>query len=464
VAELSQLRDAALELFGASLVRVDAGAAVRRAVQLDGPLLRVCETELNLAKRAGGIYALAIGKAAHAMAATLEETLGGRLTAGLLAGLPAEKSHDHLASDADASSSLMKRWRVFDGGHPLPNEASLDAARAAFEILRRAEDERALVIFLISGGGSAMLEWPRDESVTLHELREANRSLVNCGASIAEINAVRCAVSAVKGGRLAARAPHTDQLSLLISDTNKGEETTVASGPTFAPQPETVDAAAVIARYRLAAQLPASILHAVKQTPPLAADSQVNSLRKHYVLLTNEDATTAAAEAARARGFIVEVATNIVEQEIGDGCAQLLERLLAVHRRAAGTGQVVCLLSGGEFACPVRGDGRGGRNSETALRLALDIAGRSGARESGAGAPAHIIALSAGTDGVDGNSPAAGALSDETTLARAESMGLDARKFLETSDAYTFFAALGDTITTGPTGTNVRDVRILLAG
>lgn len=462
--KLSQLRDAALELFGAALARVDAGAAVRRAVHLDGPLLSVGETEFNLATRHGGIYAIAIGKAARSMAAALEETLGERLTAGLVAGLPAEQPGGSLALAVSAPSSLTKRWRVYAGGHPLPNEESLASARAAFELLRRAEEERALLIFLISGGGSALLEWPRDERVTLAELREANRALVNCGASIGEINAVRRAISAVKGGGLAARAPHADQLSLIVSDTNPGEETAVASGPTFASPTAAPDAGRVIARYGLSTQMPASILRAIKQKASTEIQTPVESLGKHYVLLTNEDATDSAAEAARTRGFIVEVASDIVEQEVGDGCSQLLERLLALHRRAAGAGRAVCLLSGGEFACPVRGSGRGGRNSETALRLALEIAARTGAREVGARAPAHIVALCAGTDGIDGNSPAAGARSDETTLKRAELMGLDARQFLETSDAHTFFAALGDSIMTGPTGTNVRDVRILLAG
>jgi glycerate-2-kinase len=269
----------------------------------------------------------------------------------------------------------------------------------------------------------------------------------------------------VKGGGLAARAQRAAQVSLIISDTNTGEESTVASGPTFAPQPDAPNASAVITRYDLASRLPASILRAIAQSDSTKNDLPGDSLRKHYVLLTNEDALTAAADAARERGFIVEVASDIIEQEIGTGCQQLSARLLAAYRRAAAAGagdRVVCVLSGGEFACPVRGQGHGGRNSETALRLALEIEARD-IRESDAGSPSHIVALSAGTDGIDGNSPAAGALSDETTLKRARLLNLDAREYLATSDAYTFFAALNDAIEIGPTGTNVRDVRILLA-
>jgi glycerate 2-kinase len=461
---LPQLREAALEIFGAALRKCDAQEAVRRAVHLNGTSLIICDTEFNLSTLHGRLYSIAIGKAAHTMAAALDEILGEKLTSGLVAGLPVRESGDPLASDTHSAPSLAKRWRVFAGGHPLPNEESLAAARAAFELLSRAEDERALLIFLISGGGSALLEWPRDERLTLKELRAANQALVNCGASIAEINAVRRAISAVKGGGLARRAPHAEQVSLIISDTNRGEESAVASGPTLAPPPNAPDVSAVIARYDLTSHLPASILRALAQSDSTKNKLTEEPIAKHYVLLTNEDAVAAAADAARHRGFIVEIAGDIIEQEIDDGCTQLTARLLAAYRRAARAGgeRPLCLLSGGEFACPVRGRGLGGRNSETALRLALKM-GEQSMRERSEVAPSHTVALSAGTDGIDGNSPAAGALSDETTINRAQSLNLNAPEYLSTSDAYSFFAALDDAIMIGPTGTNVRDVRVLLA-
>ncbi len=454
-----QLRAAALEIFRAALRGVEAAVRMRRVVQLNGELLSINETSFDLTTRRS-IYAIAIGKAAHAMAAPLDEILGHRLTAGVLAGLPPEVPRAPSALASPAASALSQAWRVFAGGHPLPNEESLAAARAAFDLLSRAEAERALVIYLISGGGSATLEWPRDESITLDELREANRVLVHCGASITEINAVRRALSAVKGGRLAQCAPHADQLTLIISDTNAGEEANVASGPTLAPPLTAPDAADVISRYELEERLPASILRAVGQHSLAHNESLVEGLRKHYVLLDNEDAISAASGTARAQGFVVEVANDIVEQEISAGCTQLLERLVIARRRMGETTRAVCLLSGGEFACPVKGEGLGGRNSETALRLALDVASR---ERRGVDSLSRFVALSAGTDGIDGNSPAAGALSDETTLRRAQSEGLDAQRFLLSSDAYTFFNALGDELVTGQTGTNVRDVRVLLA-
>lgn len=510
--ELFELRRAAREIFDEALKSLDAHDALRRAVNLDGSRLRLVDTTFDLANTAPAIYAIAIGKAALPMAVALNEVIGDHLRAGIITGFSSapnmperkklirqradedrmngEEAHARLQRDASrllvgrqqrdawvtaspVEPSLSRRWRVFAGGHPLPNEDSLHAAQVSFELLKRADAEHALVIFLISGGGSAMIEWARDEKVTLAELRAANQVLVSCGASITEINTVRCAFSAVKGGSLAACAPHTDQVSLIISDTNAGEEQRVASGPTFEPPPPNgLDAREVIARYGLAERLPASILRAIRQPPATeAAETPPHSLRKHYVLLDNRRALLRAAEAARRRGLTVEIAHDLVEQGIAEGSAQLCARLNDLHRRVSSerhrssSSQAVCLISGGEFACPVEGDGVGGRNAETVLRCAIEIDARvhtygEGGRHS---RPAmHTVALSAGTDGIDGNSPAAGALADETTVARAHAMGLDAQSFLDRSDAYTFFNTLGDAIVTGATATNVRDLRIML--
>lgn len=470
------LRRAAREIFDDALKSVDAYAAVRKAVTLEGTRLNINSISFDLknpARRRAGIYALAIGKAALQMALALDRVLGEHLTAGIVVG-PSTGSH-HLSTIKPSikGSRFPIRWRVFKGGHPLPNRASLLAAQAAFELLQRAEAERALLIFLISGGGSALIEWPRDESITLRDLRAANRALVSCGATIAEINSVRRAFSAVKGGGLAAIAPHADQLSLIISDTGAGEESNVASGPTFDRPTDAPDAQSVVACYKLASSLPASIMSAINQPAAAAASPSAfasrHAVREHYVLLDNRHAIEAAERAARRRGFAVETARDIVEQEVAEGCAQMLSRLFALHRRrrrsTRGERRVVCLVSGGEFACPVRGPGIGGRNSETVLRCAIEMDGH--ARAVGEGRDGHsrlmnIVALSAGTDGIDGNSPAAGAIADQETVARARLLGLDAQRFLDASDAYSFFDALGDAIVTGATGTNVRDLRLLL--
>jgi hydroxypyruvate reductase len=453
---LGELRRAAREIFDAGLRSADARGAVRRAVKLKGVArLEIFDTSLDLAARPSPVYAVALGKAARTMASALDEILREQLGAGVLSGPQTESLN--AVSRRPHGHELSDRWNAFEGGHPLPNEGSLNAARAAFALLRRVEDERAAVIFLVSGGGSAMMEWPREDGTTLTELREANRALVSCGASISEINSVRRAFSAVKGGGLALHAPRADQISLIISDTCAGDEASVASGPTFPPPPHSPDAREVVARYDLEAVLPASIIRAINLPTEAQAEYGVEALRRHYVLLDNNHAVEAAAGAARSKGYVVEVAHDLVEQHVAEGCALLLERLYGLRGRAGG--RVACLISGGEFACPVRGKGTGGRNSETALRCAVELV----QHQKMGGAPWHVVALSAGTDGIDGNSPAAGALADETTLSRARALGMSAQELLEASDAYTFFHALGDDVVTGPTGTNVRDLRILLA-
>ncbi|HLL76909.1 MAG TPA: DUF4147 domain-containing protein, partial [Pyrinomonadaceae bacterium] len=402
----------------------------------------------------------------------LDRILGRRLTGGVVSAPPLPR---------DLASQLSARWRVFEGGHPLPNEASLEAARASFELLRRADGEAATVVFLVSGGGSAMMEWPREPNVTLDDLREANRLLVACGAAISEVNAVRRAFSSVKGGGLARLAPRASQVTLVVSDTREGEEHAVASGPTLTPPAvsDAPDPREVVERYGLAARLPASVLAAVERH----ADEETSAgrtggeetlggargqdsdrrapPRRHHVLLSNATAVERAAEVARSSGCAVEIAHDIEDQHVGEGAALLVSRLLELRARA-GDGSPVCLVSGGEFACPVRGPGRGGRSGETALRCALELEARGPAAPATGRAPRFAL-LFAGTDGLDGNSPAAGALCDETTTARARALGLDPLKFLADSDSYNFFDALGDALVTGHTGTNVRDLRVLVS-
>jgi glycerate 2-kinase len=446
------LRRAARSIFDATLAHCDARLAVRRALRFSDGRLTIAGTEFDLRAAPLALYSIAIGKAAGAMASALDEALDDALAGGVVSAPPLRLP-------------LSGRWQTFAGGHPLPNEASLTAARAAFALLREADAQpRALVIFLISGGGSAMLEWPRDESITLADLQAANHALVSCGAEINEINAVRRAFSSVKGGGLSARAGSAAQISLIISDTNTDEPFNVASGPTYAFSQETLAPTEIVKRYQLASTLPASIRRAVNATPKHhAALTDASRQSRHHVLLDNGRAVEHAAETASALGFAVEIARDVSEGSVEAGAASLVSRLFALREREGMNGRPVCLISGGEFSCPVRGEGIGGRNAETVLRCAFEIESHAARLSTDAATRPHIVALSAGTDGIDGNSPAAGAVCDETTLARARALSLDARKFLEASDAHTFFAALGDTIHTGATGTNVRDVRVLLS-
>jgi glycerate-2-kinase len=268
----------------------------------------------------------------------------------------------------------------------------------------------------------------------------------------------------VKGGGLVARLARARTVTLVVSDVAPGRAFDVASGPTLHAPHDTLRVVDVVARYGLASKLPAPVLRALEeagaQSPAQAPPESPGTFR---VLLDNESACVSAASAARSRRFAVEYARDISEQPVDVGAAELASRLFSLYaREAAAGGRGVCLISGGEFSCPVRGGGTGGRNSETALRVAFEFE-EALAAGGGRPCPRHLVALCAGTDGIDGNSPAAGALADETTLTRARALGLDAREFLDTSDAHTLFDQLGDSVDTGPTGTNVRDVRILLA-
>ncbi len=445
---VTELRLAARGIFDETLTAVDARGAMRHAVRLAGSQLSVCNATIDIGNRK--IYSVAIGKAASTMAHALEQILGDSFTAGVVSG-------PSLTVLNRTESKPQTRWRTSAGGHPLPSQTSLTIALEAFELLERANEERALIIFLISGGGSAMLEWPINDQIGICDLRAANQALVNCGASISEINAVRRGFSAVKGGRLAMHAPHCDQITLILSDVPQGEERNVASGPTLTPPDDAPPALEVIERYDLRAQLPETILRAIAAASSPSANAST-SLRWHFVLLDNNSALEAAAEAARRRGFTTEIAGDITDQPIEEGCRQLVSRLNTLRAQArsnrSSDTNTVCQISGGEFACPVKGDGLGGRNMETALRLATDQSLSN---------CAPFVALCAGTDGIDGNSPAAGAIVDSTTGERTGRIGLDPKAFLERSDAYSFFVALGDAIATGATGTNVRDIRILLS-
>jgi len=309
--------------------------------------------------------------------------------------------------------------------------------------LGRANAEEALVVFLISGGGSAMLEWPVSDEISLEDLRTANQTLITCGARISEINSVRRAFSAVKGGALAQCAPKARILTLIVSDTNRGDEASVASGPTLSPSPGAPQAADVVEQYDLKYSLPASIMKAVQLD---SVDEKKETPGTHHVLLGNWTALEAAARKATELGFTCVTRSDICEQQIEEGCDLLLSR---PYGEAS-----VCEISGGEFSCPVKGAGRGGRNLETALRCAI-LLGRH--RN-----PHHTVVLSAGTDGVDGNSPCAGAIADETTIERSAWFQFNPEDFLARSDSYSFFDPLKDLILTGPTGTNVRDLRIVL--
>ncbi len=432
------LRTDALEIFTATMSQIDVESVVKRQLQLEDDNLIIGEETIHL-KPVSRIIVIGIGKASLAMARAVENLLNTRLDDGLV------------ATNAIAGERL-RRLEVILGGHPIPNDDSLRAARQALELLQRYDDEATLIIFLITGGGSAVFEQPIDASIGLEDLQEVNRVLVSCGAVISEMNIVRRHLSAVKGGRLAEAAPRSRQVSLYISDVNDDDLTSVASGPTLPSEATLDDFQRVIDKYSLLETLPPSVIALIRENRiPSLPSSTPDARRSHHLLLDNRDALETARDIAMQLGFAVEVAADLVEGDVSDLVAAHLTRLEDLRQKSPG--RSVCLISGGEAVCPVRGTGRGGRNQEFVLRAALNLDAQAGT---------DVVVLSAGTDGIDGNSPATGAIADATTVPSAEAHGLSPVACLDNSDSYGFFAAVGGTIVTGPTGNNVRDLRVLL--
>ncbi len=439
MASALDLQTMARQIFQSTLAAIDVELAVREHLRLAGNQLTAGAEEFDLSS-ISRLVVIGLGKASVAMARAVETILGDRITDGLV------------VTNA-VTGQAPERLRILLGGHPLPNQASVAAAEAALAMLRAADTEETLVLFLISGGGSALFEKPIDDTLTLDDLREVNRVLVGCGAVVHEMNIVRRRLSAVKGGRLAEAAPRSRQISLYISDVNSDDLSAVASGPTLPDDSTLEDFYRIVERYDLIAKFPPKVAalisaRAIPETPRSSA-----ARRSHHLLLDNRRALAAARRIAEDEyELVVETADDLIEGDVERVARAHLERVEAL--RARHPGRTVCLLSGGEVICPVRGSGIGGRNQEFVLRAALALDQQQ---------QENIVVLSAGTDGVDGNSPAAGAIADAATAGRARQYGLSPEEYLDRSDSFNLFQALGDTLITGPTGNNVRDLRILLA-
>jgi glycerate 2-kinase len=443
---MAELKQLARQIFHETLAAINIPAAMQRKLWREGTVLH-CGDELVM--EMGGfsrVCVVAIGKAAHAMVDGLAAVVAG------FCGVGSAAKFSGIVSAPTPPERPIDGVRYFVGGHPIPNEASLQAGRTILEELQSC-DERTLVFFLLSGGGSALVELPIDPSQTLEDVQGLYSALVTCGAPIADLGKVRRHLSAVKGGRLAAAAGRATKITLAVSDVPKRQEAALASGPTI-PDPTTIDdAMQVIAKYDLRARLPRRICEWIdagkmSETPKSGQAAFHNA---HFSLLLGmDDLFHPAHRAAEALGFIT-CCDNSTDDWPVVGAAEFLlkqlEEFAAMH-----AGRRVALIADGEVSSPVRGPGIGGRNSAFVLACAERIAGR------------RIAVLSAGTDGIDGNSFAAGAVADGATLARAEELGMSAEEFFRASDAFTFFSRLDDAVVTGPTGNNLRDLRVLLAG
>jgi len=429
------------KIFMAGLAAVDPEAAVRRHVELVGERLRVGERFYPL-DRYRRIIVTGAGKGTAPMARALEDILGERLTTGWIIvkyghGLP------------------LKKISVREAGHPVPDQAGLDATRFILAEMEKCTAED-LVLCAFSGGGSALTPAPRPP-LSLWEKQQTTQLLLDSGASIDEVNAVRKHLSLGKGGQWARLAYPATVIALLLSDVVGDSLDVIASGPTAADPSTFADCLAIIGRYGLAAKLPAAVvkmLHAgadaLLEETPKAGDAVFKKVH-NLVVGSNRAALLAAAHEARSLGYNVLILSSFMAGE----AREIARVLTGIGKEIVLSDNPVpapaCILAGGETTVRVRGRGKGGRNQELALAGALDLKDWS-----------HIALLSAGTDGTDGPTDAAGALVDGDTCRQAWQRGLNPAAYLENNDSYNFFDRLGQLFKTGPTRTNVMDLMCLL--
>jgi hydroxypyruvate reductase len=428
------MRVAARHLFEHALGEASIDRAFQRHVECERGVLRVCE-DLHDLNSYGRVLVVSIGKAAHAMVNSLEMQAGN--------------SFEGIVASSVEALSQARGFRYFRGGHPTPNEDSLRAAEATLKSVN-AQTAASLVIFMLSGGGSSIAEKPIDSEISLQDLIATYDVLVHSGAPIAEINTIRKHLSAIKGGRLALAAAPAQQVSLLVSDVPDNMPDALASGPTMPDSTTVSECHAIAEKYGMLNEFPTSVRelfqrHALEETPK-SYDPAFHRSR-WWTILSNSSLLEAARLDAQRQGFSVEVDNSCDDWDYLRAADFLLDRVRELRKKS----ERVCLISGGEVAVKVTNGGTGGRNQQFALACASKIAGQ------------NITVLSAGTDGIDGNSPAAGAIVDGITLERSKARGLAANVHLASFNAYPFFEALGDVVVTGPTGNNLRDLRILLA-
>lgn len=433
------LRSDARKIFRAAVTAADPTQAVLSHLHLAQDTLIAGRRRYDLSSF-NNIYVIGAGKAGASMASAIEKLLGKKISDGLI-----NVKDGHLAP--------LRRIRLHQASHPLPNQNGVDGALQILEIARAA-GPRDLVICLISGGASALLPAPA-VGLTLNDKQRVTALLLACGATIHEINAVRKHLSSIKGGQLAQAVFPATLLTLILSDVIGDDLSVIGSGPTV-PDPSTfADALNILRKYDLLKKIPARalrILQAAKQETPKPADPL---FRKSQTIIvgSNRQAMEAAAKTARQLGFKPLVLSTTIDGETRD----IAGMHVAIAREVRASGQPLrapaCLLSGGETTVTLRGQGKGGRNQEFSLAAALHLADVH-----------NTLVLSAGTDGSDGPTIAAGAFADTTTLARADALGMNASDFLARNDSFSFFEKLGDLLITGPTNTNVMDVRIVLLG
>jgi glycerate 2-kinase len=388
------------------------------------------------------IFLVGTGKASNSMAKAVEEIFGDRMTKGVVT-----TKYGHLLP--------LKKTEIIEAGHPIPDQKGYEGAKKIQGLLKKS-GPKDLVIFILSGGGSALLPFPAD-GIELKEKQEMTQLLLDCGADIKEINTIRKHISRMKGGWLTRWAYPSTVIGFILSDVVGDQLDVIGSGPTV-PDPSTFEEALeILKKYDLLNEIAPSIQKhlilgkegKVEETPKpgdVVFERVYNSLIGSNIL-----ALRAAEKEATSLGLNTLILSSSIEGETRE--ASRFHTAIAKEVISSGNPipKPACILSGGETTVTIKGNGLGGRNQEFALAGALEISGIE-----------KVVLLSGGTDGTDGPTDASGAMVDHTTVHRAKSMGLDPKAHLENNDAYPFFQKLGDLLITGPTHTNVMDVRILL--
>lgn len=436
-------RKLAIESFEAALKAVDPTLIMKSKVTLENSILKVDAHTFNL-ENYRHIYVVGGGKASGKMAEALESILGDQVSSGMV-NIPHDSEPCH-----------TQRIRLNEAGHPIPDVAGMKGARKILDVTSQAEKDD-LVICLISGGGSSLMPLPRGD-VTIQDKQETTDLLLKSGATISEVNTVRKHISEIKGGWLAKNTFPATILNLILSDVIGDPLDSIASGPTVPDSTRFSDAVEVLRRYNLWRRIPESVKilldegvkGLISETPKKGEEA----FRKvHNVVIgNNRTATTATSRRLQDAGLRCLVLTSLLEgeaREVGIVLASIAREIVASGNplpRPCG------IIVGGETTVAVSGSGRGGRNQEIALSASLRISGMEG-----------VVIASMSTDGMDGPTDAAGALADGKTILRSEEQGLNAERFLENNDSYTFFSKLDDLLISKLTGTNVNDISVIIA-
>ena len=472
---LETLHATATAIFTGALAACDIDTAFDRRIRVEGQVLHRLmpdgsgpeEIDLNAFKR---VFVIALGKAAEPMLDVF------------LSRIKRRKGMRGIFVSSQVPKKRNWRFRYFEGGHPLPNEDSFNAARAALALIKKSRKD-TIIFFLISGGGSALFDLPLDSEIGLEDTRAFHQALLASGAPIGEINTLRKHFSAVKGGRLAIAAPEAAKVSFLLPDVPLRSLDALSSGPTSPDHSTVEDVRAILARYDMAPKLPAKVrsffqredmpespgnkswkppflpkfaeaVLARRITAAASMKDEDHAFRDSVfeILLSSHDLVENARAIAQKAGYFVAVDNSCDDWDYADAARYLLElfhTLRVDHPR-------LCLISAGEVTVTInRTPGAGGRNQQFALACALQLARF-------AGEP--LTVLSAGTDGLDGNTRSAGAIADPTTVSRALAFGFDPQKAIAEFNACPLFTSLGDAVVTGPTGHNLRDLRLLISG